>query len=185
MILCDWQIARAIEHEDIDISPWDKTMLQPASVDVRLSDQFRLFYTREYIDPSKPATDLTYKQAVEEGGYFMLHPGQFVLGATLEQITLGDMHAARIEGKSSIARLGVIVHSTAGFVDPGFRGQLTLEMTNLNSSPVLLYPGMKIAQLSFMQISMPNYSYGDVELGSHYQGQQGPTPSRMYEDWQR
>lgn len=184
MILCDWQIVRAIEHDDIGIWPWDKEMLQPASVDVRLSNRFRRFHQREHIDPAKPAADLTYEEVVEDGHYFMLHSGQFILASTLEAVKLTNTFAARIEGKSSVARLGVIVHSTAGFIDPGFRGRLTLEMTNLNSSPVLLYPGMKIAQLSFTQIALPDSSYGDLELGSHYQGQLGPTPSLMYQGWQ-
>lgn len=184
MILCDWEIERAIITGDINLHPWDAQMLQPASVDVRLDNRFRLFHPREYIDPSKPDAGLTYEEVVDSAHGFLLAPGQFVLSSTAEVVGLASTYAARIEGKSSLARLGVIVHSTAGFVDPGFRGQLTLEMTNLNSMPVLLYPGMKIAQLSFMKIAAPDLSYGDKELGSHYQGQRGPTASRMYEGWQ-
>lgn len=181
MILCDWQISRAVEDGEIDIWPWDDKMLQPASVDVRLSNRFRHFRSCESIDPTKISSDLTYEKVVEDGQYLTLLPGQFVLGCTLERVKLTRTFAARIEGKSSIARLGVIVHSTAGFVDPGFYGQLTLEISNLNSSPVLLRPSMRVAQLSFMKILEPNFSYGDPELGSHYQGQRGPTPSRIHE----
>jgi dCTP deaminase len=180
-VLSDGTIRRLVDEGRIVIDPWDADLVQPASVDLRLGDSFRVFHNHRTaaIDLRDPPTNLTEEVVVAEGGPFVIHPGEFVLGRTLEWVELPTDVVARIEGKSSIGRLGLIVHATAGFVDPGFKGTLTLEITNLTRVPIKLYPGLLIAQLSFMVLDAPaERPYGSAELGSHYQGQLAATESR-------
>lgn len=180
-VLSDGTIRRLVEEERIAIDPWDPTMVQPASVDVRLGSSFRVFHNHrvQAIDLADPPSDLTEHLEVGPEDDFVLHPGEFVLGRTIEVVSIPDDIVCRIEGKSSIGRLGLIVHATAGFVDPGFNGSLTLEITNFNSVPIVLRPGLPIAQLSFMALDKPaERPYGHPELGSHYHGQIEATESR-------
>ena len=177
-VLSDGTIRRLVESGRIVIDPWDPAMVQPASVDLRLGGSFRVFHNHRTtaIDLREPPTNLTEEVTSE---MFVIHPGEFVLGVTTEHVELPDDIVARIEGKSSLWRLGLIVHATAGFVDPGFEGTLTLEITNLTRVPIKLYPGLLIAQLSFMTLDAPAETpYGSAELGSHYQGQFAATESR-------
>lgn len=167
----------------MQIAPYDPAMIQPASIDVRLDRFFRLFDNHKYsvIDPAADQPDLTRLVDVGSEDPFVLHPGEFVLGATYEQVTLPDDVAARLEGKSSLGRLGLLTHSTAGFVDPGFSGHVTLELSNTATMPILLWPGMKIGQLCFFSLSSPaERPYGHGASGSRYQGQRGPTASRSH-----
>jgi dCTP deaminase len=178
-VLSDGTIRRLVEEKRIVIDPWDPALVQPASVDLRLGDSFRVFHNHRTaaIDLRDPPTNLT--EEVKAADVFVIHPGEFVLGVTTEYVELPDDIVARIEGKSSLGRLGLIVHATAGFVDPGFKGTLTLEITNLTRVPIKLYPGLLIAQLSFMALDAPaERPYGSAELGSHYQGQVAATESR-------
>jgi dCTP deaminase len=180
-VLSDGTIRRLVEEGHIRIDPWDEDFVQPASVDVRLGRTFRVFHNHRApaIDLASPPQNLTERVEVEDGGDFVIHPGEFVLGRTLEYIELPADIVARIEGKSSVGRLGLIVHATAGFIDPGFCGTLTLEITNLTRIPIRLRPGLPIAQLSFMALDAPaQRPYGHPELGSHYQGQIEATESR-------
>src|SRR4051794_15103381 len=159
-------------------------MVQPSSVDVRVDSSFRVFHNNRYayIDVREPMTDLTELVVVEDGRPFILHPGEFVLGQTLERVALPDDMVARLEGKSSLGRLGLLIHSTAGYVDPGWDGFLTLELSNVANLPITLYPGMKIGQISFFRLTSPAETpYGSA--GNKYQGQRGPTPSRYYRDF--
>lgn len=188
MLLSDRDIRAGVEAGQIGLDPWDPTMIQPASVDVRLDRYFRLFNNHRYpvIDPRADQSDLTAMVDAGEDEPFVLHPGEFVLGATYEKVTLGDSIAARLEGKSSLGRLGLLTHSTAGFIDPGFTGHVTLELSNTATMPILLYPGMKIGQLCFFQLSSPaEKPYGQGATGSRYQGQRGPTASRSHLGFQR
>lgn len=165
----------------IEITPWDDAMVQPASYDVRLGHSFRVFHNHRVtsIDLKDPPGNLTEQVVIGDDEPFAIHPGEFVLGRTLETVTIADDLVARIEGKSSLGRLGLIVHATAGFVDPGFSGSLTLEITNLTRVPIILWPNLPIAQLSFMQMDRPaERPYGHPELGSHYHGQLDATESR-------
>lgn len=183
MLLSDRDIAKLCASGEIEIDPYDPQMIQPASIDVRLDRYFRLFDNHKYsvIDPALPQDDLTHLVDVGESAPFVLHPGEFVLGSTLERVQLADNLAARLEGKSSLGRLGLLTHSTAGFIDPGFNGHVTLELSNTATMPILLYPGMKIGQLCFFQLSSSaEKPYGSRERGSRYQGQRGPTASRSY-----
>ena len=176
-VLSDGTIRRLIEAGRITIDPWDPDRVQPASVDLRLGDSFRVFHNHRTtaIDLREPPSNLTEEVVVEEGA-FVIHPGEFVLGRTLEWVELPDDIVARIEGKSSLGRLGLIVHATAGFCDPGWKGTLTLELNNLTRVPIKLYPGLPIAQLSFMTLDAPaERPYGSEALGSHYQGQVAAT----------
>jgi len=188
MILSDGTIRKLLAEGRIIIDPLDDKFIQPASVDVRLDDAFLVFrrHTSSDIDPWNVGDQLMERVSVKEGDPFILHPGEFVLGTTLERLTLPDDIVARIEGKSSLGRLGLLIHATAGFVDPGWsNGQITLELSNVAPLPIRLWPGMKIAQLSFMQMDQPaERPYGHPELGSKYQGQSGPVASR-YRDNQR
>ena len=185
MIFSDRSIRKAIDSGSIVIDPLEPTYIQPSSVDLRVGDGFRIFANHKYseIDPRSPQEDLT--QLIEVGeGPFMLHPGEFVLGSTLERVKLGDDVVARLEGKSSLGRLGLLIHSTAGFIDPGFEGHITLELSNVATLPIAIYPGMKIGQISFYQMTTAaEYPYGSPELGSKYQGQSGPTASRSHRDF--
>lgn len=180
-VLSDGTIRRLVDEGRIRIEPWDPGMVQPASIDLRLGNSFRVFHNHRTpaIDLREPPTNLTEHVQAEDGGSFVIHPGEFVLGVTEERVAIPDDVVARIEGKSSLGRLGLIVHATAGFVDPGFEGTLTLEITNLTRVPIKLYPGLPIAQLSFMTLDAPALlPYGHPELGSHYHGQVEATESR-------
>ncbi len=183
-VLSDGTIRELVESARIRIDPWDPALVQPASVDLRLGDSFRVFHNHRTtaIDLRQPPTNLTEEviAGAEEG--FVIHPGEFCLGRTLEWVELPDDIVARIEGKSSLGRLGLIVHATAGFCDPGWRGTLTLELNNLTRVPIKLYPGLLIAQLSFMTLDRAaERPYGSADLGSHYQGQVAATESRYAE----
>ena len=167
-VLSDGTIRRLVEDGRIKIDPWDEALVQPASVDLRLGDSLR-----------DPPQHLTEEVKVTGDEPFVIHPGEFALGRTMEWVELPDDIVARIEGKSSLGRLGLIVHATAGFCDPGWKGTLTLELANLTRVPILLYHGLAIAQLSFMALDVPaERPYGHEELGSHYQGQVDATASR-------
>jgi dCTP deaminase len=180
-VLSDGTIIRFVQEGRIAIDPWDPSLVQPASVDLRLGDSFRVFHNHRAsaIDLRRPPENLTEEVVVPEGESFVIHPGEFCLGRTLEWVELADDIVARIEGKSSLGRLGLIVHATAGFCDPGWKGTLTLELNNLTRVPIKLYPGLEIAQLSFMMLDQPaQRPYGSPDLGSHYQGQRAATESR-------
>ena len=180
-VLSDGTIRRLVEAGRIKIEPWDPSMVQPASVDLNLGPSFRVFHNFRVpaIDLADPPTNLTEHVELADGESFVIHPGEFVLGRTEEFVEIPDDIVARIEGKSSLGRLGLIVHATAGFVDPGFRGTLTLEITNLTRVPIILWPGKPIAQLSFMTLDAPaERPYGHPDLGSHYHGQVEATESR-------
>jgi dCTP deaminase len=188
VLLSDRDILAEIEAKRIVLEPYDEALLQPSSIDFRLDRYFRVFENHRYphIDPAADQSDLT--REVEPNGEepFILHPGEFVLGSTLEVVSLPDDLAARVEGKSSLGRLGLLTHATAGFVDPGFSGHVTLELANVATLPIKLYPGMKIGQLCFFRLSSPaQHPYGSAKYGSRYQGQRGPTPSRSYANFQR
>ena len=183
MVLSDRTIKSEIESGRIVIDPFDPSLVQPSSIDVRVDNRYRVFHNARYthIDVRKPMDDLTELVEVEGGEPFILHPGEFVLGQTLERVTLPDDLVARLEGKSSLGRLGLLIHSTAGFVDSGFSGNLTLELSNVLSLPITIYRGMPIGQLSFMRMDAPvERPYGTVEGGSKYQGQTEPTASRFH-----
>jgi dCTP deaminase len=186
MVLSDRSIREELEAGGIEIDPLGDGALQPSSVDLRVDRFFRVFRndTTPYIDPKQPQEDLTELVEVAEGGAFILHPGEFVLGSTLERVALGSDLVARLEGKSSLGRLGLLIHSTAGFVDAGWNGHLTLELSNVANLPIAIYPGMKIGQISFLRMSSPAESpYGAAGTSSKYQGQRGPTPSRYYRNF--
>ena len=187
MILSDRTIKEAIAAERIVIDPFEESFVQPSSIDLRVDRFFRVFENHRYpyIDPKAPQEDLTTLVDAEEDEPFILHPGEFVLGSTLERVRLGGDIVARLEGKSSLGRIGLLIHSTAGFVDPGFDGYLTLELSNVANLPIAIYPGMKIGQLSFYQLTTPaDRPYGSEGAGSKYQGQRGPTPSRAHRDFE-
>ena len=181
-------ILAEIDAGRVGLDPWDPGMLQPSSVDVRLDRFFRVFENHRYphIDPAADQSELTREVEPEGDEPFILHPGEFVLGSTYEVITLPDDVAARVEGKSSLGRLGLLTHATAGFVDPGFSGHVTLELSNVATLPIKLWPGMKVGQLCFFRLSSPvDNPYGSAAYGSHYQGQRGPTPSRSFQGFHR
>jgi dCTP deaminase len=183
MLLSDRDIAAEIENGRVKVEPFNPKMIQPSSVDVRLDRFFRVFENHRYevIDPSIEQSELTREVAVAPDEFFILHPGEFVLASTYEVITLPDDIAGRLEGKSSLGRLGLLTHSTAGFIDPGFSGHITLELSNVANLPVKLYPGMKIGQLCLIKLSSPaEHPYGSAVYGSRYQGQRGPTPSKSW-----
>jgi dCTP deaminase len=186
MILPDHELAAAIKDGVLGVNPFEPELIQPSSIDVRLDRRFRVFNNQKYthIDPSKQQDDLTSAVEVADDESFVLHPGEFVLASTLEVITLPADLAARLEGKSSLGRLGLLTHSTAGFIDPGFSGHVTLELSNVANLPITLWPGMKIGQLCVFRLSSPaERPYGAGASGSRYQGQRGPTPSRSWQNW--
>ncbi|MBB1570792.1 MAG: dCTP deaminase [Propionibacteriaceae bacterium] len=188
MLLSDRDILAEVDAGQIALDPWDPAMLQPSSVDVRLDKYFRVFENHRYphIDPAEEQPELTRLIEVGDGEAFVLHPGEFVLGSTWEQVSLPATVAARLEGKSSLGRLGLLTHSTAGFIDPGFSGHVTLELSNMATLPVKLWPGMKIGQLCFFRLSSEaEHPYGSQKYGSRYQGQRGPTPSRSHLNFHR
>jgi dCTP deaminase len=186
VILSDRSLRDAIDCGRIVIDPFDPSTIQPSSIDVRVDRLFRVFrnYTRGVLDVKEDLSELTELVEVPPEGVFMLHPGEFVLGSTLERVEVPDDLVARIDGKSSLGRLGLLIHSTAGFVDPGFMGHITLELSNVANLPITIYPGMKIGQISFMQMTTAaDAPYGRGAKGSKYQGQRGPTPSRYFENF--
>lgn len=188
MLLSDRDIRAAVETKRVVLEPYDPDMVQPSSIDIRLDRYFRVFENHRYphIDPAAEQPDLTRLIEPVSGEPFILHPGEFVLASTSEIVTLGDDVAARLEGKSSLGRLGLLTHSTAGFIDPGFNGHVTLELSNVATLPMKLWPGMKIGQLCFFSLSSPaDEPYGSGRHGSRYQGQRGPTPSRSYLNFHR
>jgi dCTP deaminase len=186
MVLSDRTIRRLLGEGRIGIDPYAEELLQPSSVDVRVDKLFRVFRNSRYpfIDVKQEMEELTELVEIDPEEAFILHPGEFVLGSTLERITLPDDLVARLEGKSSLGRLGLLIHSTAGFIDPGWDGHVTLELSNVANLPITIYYGMKIGQLSFVQLSEPaEHPYGTGSLGSKYQGQAGPTPSRYWKNF--
>ena len=187
-VLSDRDVAAALAAGRVKIEPYDKADLQPSSVDLHLDRAFRVFRNNRYpfIDPRAPQPELTELLEVGADEPFVLHPGEFVLGQTLEWVELPDDLVARLEGKSSLGRLGLLIHSTAGYVDPGWKGKLTLELSNVATLPIALYCGMRIGQISFLTMSSPvERPYGSAGLGSHYQGQAEPTASAFHEDFER
>jgi dCTP deaminase len=183
VILSDGSIRKELAQGRIVIDPLDEADIQPSSVDLRVDRYFRVFRndTTPFIDPKLPQEDLTELVEVADGKAFILHPGEFVLGSTLERVSLPEDLVARLEGKSSLGRLGLLIHSTAGFVDAGWDGHLTLELSNVANLPIAIYPGMKIGQISFIRMdAAAEHPYGSETAGSKYQGQRGPTPSRYY-----
>jgi dCTP deaminase len=186
VILSDRTIREELEAGRIAISPLDLADIQPSSVDLRLDRFFRVFrnHTMRVIDVKADQEELTELVEIGDDDAFVLHPGEFVLGSTAERVTLPDDLVARLEGKSSLGRLGLLIHSTAGFVDAGWDGYLTLELSNVANLPITLYPGMKIGQISFLRMTTPaDIPYGSSQVGSKYQGQRGPTPSRYFENF--
>ena len=188
MLLSDRDIRSCVDSGRVRLEPWDPQMIQPSSIDVHLDRFFRLFNNHKYsvIDPAADQPELTRLVDVSAEGSLILHPGEFVLGSTYEKVTLADDVAARLEGKSSLGRLGLLTHSTAGFIDPGFSGHVTLELSNTATLPIALYPGMKVGQLCFFQLSSAaEKPYGSGASGSRYQGQRGPTASRSHLNFHR
>jgi dCTP deaminase len=186
VILSDRSLREAIAAGRLVIDPLDDDAIQPSSIDVRLDNRFRVFYTARhpYIDVKQPMDDLTELVEVKPDDAFILHPGEFVLGSTLEEVGIPADLAARLEGKSSLGRLGLMTHSTAGFLDPGFVGHVTLELSNVANLPITLYPGMRIGQIAVFQLTTAaERPYGSRGVGSKYQGQRGPTPSRYWENF--
>ena len=188
MLLSDRDIRAELDSGRVALEPFDEGMIQPSSIDFRLDKFFRVFENHRYphIDPAEDQSDLTRMVEAVGDEPFILHPGEFVLGSTYEVVSLPDDIAARVEGKSSLGRLGLLTHATAGFVDPGFSGHVTLELANVATLPIKLYPGMKIGQLCFFRLSSPaEHPYGSEKYGSRYQGQRGPTPSRSFQKFHR
>jgi dCTP deaminase len=187
VILSDRDIRAAVAAGSVGIEPFDEADVQPSSVDLHVDRFFRTFHNARhpYIDVKRPMEDLTEMVEVDESEAFILHPGEFVLGSTSEYVRLPADLVARLEGKSSLGRLGLLIHSTAGYVDPGFEGHLTLELSNVANLPITIYPGMKIGQISFFRLSSAAENpYGSKGMKSKYQGQRGPTPSRYYENFE-
>jgi dCTP deaminase len=186
VVLSDRTIRRLVHEGRIGIDPYAPELMQPSSLDVRVDRYFRVFRNSRYpfIDVKAKQEDLTEIVEVADDEAFILHPGEFVLGSTLERVTLPDDLVARLEGKSSLGRLGLLIHSTAGFIDPGWDGHVTLELSNVANLPITIYPEMKIGQVSFVQLSEPaEKPYGSAGIGSKYQGQRGPTPSRYWQNF--
>lgn len=187
VILSDRDLRTELAAGRIIIEPFDEACVQPSSIDIKVHNLFRVFrnHTAGIIDVKKDMTDLTELVDIPLDGVFILHPGEFVLGSTLERVAVPNDLVARVEGKSSLGRLGLLIHSTAGFIDAGFDGHVTLELANVANLPITLYPGMKIGQISFMKMTSPAENpYGSGAKGSKYQGQRGPTPSRYFENFQ-
>jgi dCTP deaminase len=188
VLLSDRDIRAELAAGRVVLEPFDESMVQPSSVDVRMDKYFRVFENHRYphIDPAEEQTELTRLVEPEPGEPFILHPGEFVLASTYEVVTLPDDIAGRLEGKSSLGRLGLLTHSTAGFIDPGFSGHVTLELSNVATLPIKLWPGMKIGQLCLFRLSSPaEHPYGSAQYGSRYQGQRGPTQSKSHLNFHR
>jgi dCTP deaminase len=186
VLVSDRDLVLEMKSGQLQLEPFEPELLQPSSIDVRLDRWFRVFNNHLYthIDPAIRQDDLTSLVEVEQNQPFVLHPGEFVLASTLELITLGDQLAGRLEGKSSLGRLGLLTHSTAGWIDPGFSGHVTLELSNVANLPIMLWPGMKIGQLCIFRLTSPaEHAYGSTVYGSRYQGQRGPTASRSWQNW--
>jgi dCTP deaminase len=186
MLLSDRDLVAEIKAGNLQLEPFEPALIQPSSIDVRLDRLFRVFNNHLYthIDPAVRQDDLTSLIEVPDGQPFVLHPGEFVLASTLEVMTLGPQLAGRLEGKSSLGRLGLLTHSTAGWIDAGFSGHVTLELSNVANLPITLWPGMKIGQLCIFRLSSPaEHPYGSSVYGSRYQDQRGPTPSRSWKNW--
>ncbi len=183
MVLSDRTIREQLAAGRLVIDPYDSSLVQPSSVDVRVSNAFRVFHNsrQPYIDVRQPADDLTELVEVAEGEAFMLHPGEFVLGSTLERIVIPDDLVARLEGKSSLGRLGLLIHSTAGYIDPGWDGMITLELSNVANLPITIYPGMPIGQISFLQLT----TAVDEAYSGKYLGQDGPTASAFHREFEK
>jgi len=187
-LLSDGDLRKELASGRLGLDPFDEVMIQPSSVDVRLDRYFRVFNNTKYthIDPRQQQDELTSLVETADDEPFVLHPGEFVLGSTFESVELPDDLAGRLEGKSSLGRLGLLTHSTAGFIDPGFQGHITLELSNVANLPITLWPGMKIGQLCLFRLtSAAEHPYGSQKAGSRYQGQRGPTPSRAYLNFHR
>ncbi|ASU80605.1 dCTP deaminase [Actinopolyspora erythraea] len=188
MLLSDRDLRKELDEGRLELDPFDDALIQPSSIDVRLDRFFRVFDNSKYthIDPSRQQDDLTSLVEHSDDDAFVLHPGEFVLGSTFETVRLPEDLAGRLEGKSSLGRLGLLTHSTAGFIDPGFSGHITLELSNVANLPITLWPGMKIGQLCLFRLSSPAENpYGSKAAGSRYQGQRGPTPSRAHLNFAR
>jgi len=188
VLLSDRDLTVELDAGRLTVEPYDGKMLQPSSIDVRLDRYFRVFDNTRYthIDPAMQQDELTSLVEANGDEPFVLHPGEFVLGSTFERVGLPDDLAGRLEGKSSLGRLGLLTHSTAGFIDPGFNGHITLELSNVANLPITLWPGMKIGQLCLFRLSSPaEHPYGSAHAGSRYQGQRGPTPSKAYLNFHR
>ena len=188
MLLSDRDLKAEVANGRLGVEPYDPAMVQPSSVDLRLDRFFRVFENHRYphIDPAEHQEELTKLIETPNGEPFILHPGEFVLGSTYEVISLADDLAGRLEGKSSLGRLGLLTHSTAGFIDPGFSGHVTLELSNCATLPIKLWPGMKIGQLCVIRMTGPaEHPYGSAAVGSRYQNQRGPTPSKSYLNFNR
>ncbi|WP_029138669.1 dCTP deaminase [Nakamurella lactea] len=188
MLLSDRDLRAEIDAGTLSLDPFDASLIQPSSIDVRLDRLFRVFNNSKYthIDPATQQDELTSLVETDPDEPFVLHPSEFVLGSTFEAVTLPDNLAGRLEGKSSLGRLGLLTHSTAGFIDPGFSGHITLELSNVANLPITLWPGMKIGQLCLFRLTSPaEHPYGSAVYGSRYQGQRGPTPSRAYLNFRR
>src|SRR5690349_4727780 len=186
MLLSDREIKKEIEAGRLVLEPYDPELAQPSSVDVRLDRYFRVFNNSRYthIDPARQQDDLTTLVEPKDDDPFVLHPGEVVLGSTLEVVTLPDDLAGRLEGKSSLGRLGLFTHSTAGFIDPGFSGHITLELSNVPNRPIVRWPGMEVGRLCLLRRpSAAEFPYGSAQYGSRYQGQRGATPSRSYQNF--
>lgn len=187
-VLSDRTIKEQLASGRLGIDPLDSEAIQPASVDLRLDRSFRVFRStaRPFVDVREPVDDLTELVEIRDGEPFVIQPASFCLGSTIETVTLPDDIVARVDGKSSLGRLGLLVHATAGYVDPGWTGRLTLELSNQSQMPIALYYGMRIAQVSFLQLTTPvDRPYGSPELGSKYQGQTGPTASRISREFEK
>ena len=187
MILSDTDLQKLLDDGRLVVDPLGPNAVQPSSIDLRVGNQFRVFKNSRYpyIDVRQPMEELTELVSTVGDDPFILHPGEFVLGTTIERVEVPDDLVGRLEGKSSLGRLGLLIHSTAGFVDPGFRGHLTLELSNVANLPITLYPGMKIGQISLFQLSSPAaHPYGSGKLSSKYLDQVGPTPSRYWENFE-
>jgi dCTP deaminase len=188
MLLSDRDLHAEIDAGGLGLDPFDPSLVQPSSIDVRLDRFFRVFNNSKYthIDPQLQQDELTTLVETDGQEAFVLHPGEFVLGSTFEVVSLSDSLAGRLEGKSSLGRLGLLTHSTAGFIDPGFSGHITLELSNVANLPITLWPGMKIGQLCLFRLTSPSLQpYGSAVYGSRYQGQRGPTPSRAWVNFRR
>ena len=188
MLLSDGDLRKELAAGRLGLEPFDEAMVQPSSIDVRLDRFFRVFNNTRYthIDPRQQQDDLTTPVEADDDAPFVMHPGEFVLGSTFETVSLPDDLAGRLEGKSSLGRLGLLTHSTAGFIDPGFSGHITLELSNVANLPITLWPGMKIGQLCLFRLSSAaEHPYGSSAAGSRYQNQRGPTPSRAYLNFHR
>lgn len=186
MILSDRTLREEIAAGRIVLDPFEPANVQPSSIDLRVDRYFRVFrnHTSRVIDVKQNQENLTELVEIAEDDCFILHPGEFVLGSTAERLSVPDDLVARIEGKSSLGRLGLLIHSTAGFIDPGFDGHITLELANVANLPITIYPGMKIGQVSFLRMTTPaEHPYGSSAVRSKYQGQRGPTPSRYFENF--